>query len=146
MLGSIITEPVSSGADFGLLFSHANGLFDGCGDSTFCAAAAVLETGRVPITEPITRFVIDTVNGPIHLEAYVKDSIVNEVRFENVPSYFVGSTTTHATGVGEVSIDIAFGGLYFGFVFAESMGLNLGKVCITCFSECGPFASCALRR
>ena len=125
MLGAILTEPVSSDSAFGLLFLHANGLFDGCGDSTFCAAAAAIETGRVEVTEPVTRFSIDTVNGPLHVEADVAGGIVSEVRFENIPSYVVGRETVSLPDHGEVAVDIAFGGNYFGFVDAAAVGLSV---------------------
>ena len=45
MLASILTESVEEGSAFGVLFLHANGLYDGCGDSTFGTAAAAVETG-----------------------------------------------------------------------------------------------------
>jgi len=124
MLGGIITDPVADGSELGILFLHANGLFDGCGDSTFSAASAVIETGRVAVQEPLTRFSMDTVNGPLHIEADVVDGVLNQVRFENIPSYFVGRTVAK-TEAGDVDVDIAFGGNYFGFVDAASVGLEI---------------------
>jgi proline racemase len=125
MLGGILTEPVADGSAFGMLFLHANGLFDGCGDSTFCAAAAVIETGRVAVTEPVTRFSIDTVNGPLNVEADVQRGLVSEVRFENVPSYFVERLTARTASFGDVEVETAFGGNYFGFVDAGALGLAI---------------------
>lgn len=125
MLGGILTEPVDPASEFGILFLHSNGLFDGCGDSTFSAASAVIETGRVAVEEPLTRFSIDTVNGPLHIEADVENGILNQVRFENIPSYFVGRVVAKSATHGNVDIDIAFGGNSFGFVDASAVGLDL---------------------
>lgn len=125
MLGAILTDPVSDSSAFGILFLHAGGLFDGCGDSTFCAAAAAIETGRVEVTEPITKFSIDTVNGPIHIEADVQAGRVAEVRFENVPSYLIESFTVSTPNLKDITIDTAFGGLYFAFVDAASAKVEL---------------------
>lgn len=128
MLGSIMTEPVSEQSAFGLLFLHANGLFDGCGDSTFCAAAAAVETGRVEVAEPVTRFSIDTVNGPLHVEVDIEDGIVSEVRFQNIPSYVAGQVDITHPDIGNVTVDIAFGGNYFGFMDGSRFGLTIDSI------------------
>jgi proline racemase len=125
MLGSIMTAPVNPGSAFGALFLHAYGLFDACGDSTFATASAALETGLVKMTEPITRFSFDTVLGPLHVEADVADGVLTEVRFENVPSYYVGRKTISVPEVGEVTLEVAFGGLFFGFIDAKSIPLTV---------------------
>jgi proline racemase len=125
MLGSILTEPVNEESSFGLLFLHADGLFDGCGDSTFCAAAAAVETGRVEVREPTTLFSVDTVNGPLHVEVDVNNGVVSEVRFENIPSYVVGKTFIDHATAGSIAVDVAFGGNYFGFIDASQFGLTI---------------------
>lgn len=125
MLGSIVTAPVAPGSAFGALFLHAYGLFDGCGDSTFSTAAAAIETGMVEPVEPQTRFAIDTVLGPLQIEADVTNGEITEVRFENVPSYHVGDVTIDVPELGPVTIQMAFGGLYFGFIDAASIGLEV---------------------
>jgi proline racemase len=125
MLGAILTEPTSEDGDFGLLYLHANGLFEGCGDSTFCAATAAIETGRVATIGSTANFKIDTVNGPLLVNADVLDGVVSEVRLVNVPSYFVRRVELPIEGKGAVAVDIAFGGNYFGFVDAGSVGLRV---------------------
>lgn len=127
MLGAILTEPVSKDAAFGIIFNHAFGVFDSCGDSTFAAAAALVETGLVPAVEPVTRFTLDTVLGPIAIAVDVKDGVVNMVRFENVPSYEVGRVKLDVPGLGDVNLDIGFGGQYHGFVDAAALGLKVNR-------------------
>ncbi|MER9832281.1 proline racemase family protein [Mesorhizobium sp. M0134] len=125
MLGSIITDPVSDEAAFGVIFLHPSGMFDGCGDSTFATAAAAIESGLVKAVEPITRFTIDSVLGPLHIEADVNGGVVSEVRFGNVPSYRVGSFEAALQGRRRITIDVSFGGLYYGFIDADALGLEL---------------------
>jgi proline racemase len=127
MLGAILTEPVSEDAAFGIIFNHAFGVFDSCGDSTFAAAAAIIETGLIAAVEPVTRFSLDTVLGPIGIEVDVSDGVVNMVRFENVPSYDIGRVTLDVPGLGSVGLDVGFGGQYHGFVDADSMGLEVDR-------------------
>lgn len=125
MLGSIVTEPVTPEASFGVIFLHPSGMFDGCGDSTFATAAAAIETGLVPAQEPVTRFTIDSVLGPLQIEAEVQGGVVREVRFGNVPSYRVGAIEAALPDGRPVRIDVAFGGLYYGFIDATALGLSL---------------------
>jgi proline racemase len=127
MLGAILTEPVTEGAAYGILFNHAFGLFDSCGDSTFAAASALVELGLVPAVAPTTRFVLDTVLGPINIEVQVEGGVVKEARFENVPSYDVGRATVKVPELGDVSLDIGFGGQYHGFVDANALGLKVDR-------------------
>lgn len=125
MLGSIITDPVSDEAAFGVIFLHPSGMFDGCGDSTFATAAAAIETGLVEAVEPVTRFAIDTVLGQLHIEADVKGGVVSEVRFGNVPSYRVAGFEAALHDSRKIVIDVSFGGLYYGFIDANSLGVEL---------------------
>jgi proline racemase len=127
MLGSILTDPVEEGSAFGVLFIHAFGLFDSCGDSTFATAAAAIETGLVTPVEPVTRFVMDTVLGPLNIEADVENGVVKEVRFENVPSYDVGRVKLNVPELGAVNLDVGFGGQYHGFVDADSLGIKVDR-------------------
>ncbi len=127
MLGSILTEPVSETAVYGVLFNHAFGLFDSCGDSTFATAAALVEMGLVPAVEPVTRFALDTVLGPLDIEVDVEKGVVKEVRFENVPSYEVGTREIEVPELGTVRLDVGFGGQYHGFVDAKALGIAVDR-------------------
>src|SRR5690606_32881081 len=102
-------------------------MFDGCGDSTFSAAAALIEMGMVEVSEPVTRFRLDTVLGPLDIEADVAGGIVKEVRFRNVPSYHVGDMQVPLPDGRTIDVEIAFGGLFYGFVNAASAGITLSQ-------------------
>ena len=125
MLGAVLTDPVSEGSAYGILFLHPSGLFDGCGDSTLSAASALIETGMVAVTEPLTRFGLDTVLGRIDIEADVANGVLQQVRFRNVPSYRVGDMTVQLPDGPQVRLDLAFGGLTYGFIDAAALGIPL---------------------
>lgn len=125
LLGAVLTDPVSEDAAFGVIFLHPSGTFDGCGDSTFATSAALIEMGMVEAVEPITRFGLDTVLGKLDIEADVVDGVVQEVRFGNIPSYHVGDVDVTLPDGRELRVEIAFGGLYYGFIDAASAGLKL---------------------
>jgi proline racemase len=127
MLGSIVTDPVSEESALGVIFLHAFGTFDSCGDSTFATAFAALETGLVAAVAPVTRFVMDTVLGPIDIEADVHDGIVQEVRFANVPAYDVGQVEFAVPELGKVRLDVGYGGQYHGFVDADALRIAVDR-------------------
>ena len=127
MLGSIVTDPVNEGSAFGVLFLHAFGTFESCGDSTFATAFAALETGLVAPVAPLTRFAMDTVLGPIDIEADVHNGVVTEVRFVNVPAYEVGQVELNVPDLGQVRLDVGFGGQYHGFVDAPALGIAVDR-------------------
>ena len=128
MLGSILTEPVEEGSAFGVLFLHANGLYDGCGDSTFGTAAAAVETGLVEAVEPVTRLTMDTVVGPLHVEVDVNAGVVQEVRYDNLPAYHIMTMEFDLPGWGKTAVDLSYcGGQWFPQIDAGKLGLSVDK-------------------
>ncbi len=125
MLGSIITEPVSPEAVVGVLYLHAEGQFEMCGDSAFATAHAVLENGMVPTTEPWTDFAMDTVAGPVRVRAGVENGKVLQVSIENVPAFYLGDRSLRLPNKKALTLEIAYGGLYYAFVDAGTAGLPL---------------------
>jgi proline racemase len=135
MLGSILTEPVSPEAAFGVLFLHAEGQFTMCGDSAFATAFAVLENGMVEPSIPVTEFGMDTVAGLVRVKAQIDQGVVTRVTLENVPSFYVGDYKIGIDQKTSVTIEVAYGGLYFAFIDSQQLGLMLapenGKRIIT---------------
>ena len=124
MLGSILTDPVDAESAVGVIFLHPQGQFEMCGDSTFATAFAVLESGIVTPTEPETRFTIDTVAGPVDITAQVEGGVVQHVAMTNVPSFYLGRVVHDIEGVGEVTIDVAYGGNQYAILDAQAIGLT----------------------
>lgn len=125
MLGSILTEPVTPEASIGVLYLHANGQFEMCGDSAFATAFAVLENGIVEPVEPITEFGMDTVAGLVKVKAMVNDGIVSQVSIENVPVFYINDYPITLSSGKKLTIEVAYGGLYYAFVDSHQVGLVL---------------------
>lgn len=125
MLGSILTEPVSAEAAIGVLYLHAEGQFEMCGDSAFATAYAVLENGMVEPVEPLTEFAMDTVAGIVRVKAEVRDGCVNQVTIENVPAFYVKDYQTTLSAGTPVTLEVAYGGLYYAFVDSSQIGIAL---------------------
>jgi proline racemase len=125
MLGSILTEPVTPEAAIGVLYLHANGQFEMCGDSAFATAFAVLENGIVEPVETLTEFGMDTVAGLVKVKAMVHNGTVNQVSIENVPAFYINDYQIKLSSGAQITIEIAYGGLYYAFVDSSQVGLAL---------------------
>jgi len=125
MYGCILTEPVTSGTDFGALFMHNEGWSTMCGHGIIAVTTVVLETGMLATKAPETVVRIDTPAGLVTATALIDDGHVSSVRFANVPSYVVAADQlVEVPGIGRVRYDLAFGGAYYAYVDAADFGLQ----------------------
>ncbi len=96
------------------------------GTNTICVVTTLIETGMVDITEPFTEFKLDTPAGLISISAEVKDSKAVNVTFENVPAFSVyKNKSISVPEIGEVTVDIAYGGMFYVILDSEELGLEL---------------------
>ncbi|HXF57985.1 MAG TPA: proline racemase family protein [Actinomycetota bacterium] len=129
MLMAVMTEPVSPGAAFGLLFMDPSGYLDSCGEATIGSTTVALETGLVTPAGPATPVVVDTVAGPVETVAHLDGGRVREVTMRMRPSYVVATDQqVKVEDVGEVPVDVVVGaGNVFGIVEASALGLEVRR-------------------
>lgn len=126
MFGAVLTEPVHSEADFGVIFMDSGGYLNMCGHGSIGAASMIVETGMVPVQEPYTFVTLDTPSGLIRTRVLVQNGKAEEVSILNVPSFlYKQEQSVSIPGFGEISFDISFGGSFFALVNAETIGLSL---------------------
>ena len=127
MYGCLLVPPASEDADFGVLFMHNEGYSTMCGHGIIAVTTVVLETGMLPMVEPVTEVRIDTPAGLIAARAHVDGGRVTSVAFRNVPSFVLHrDRTVQVPGIGAVPCDVAFGGAFYVFVDADQAGVSLG--------------------
>ena len=87
LYGGFLTEPVSVGADFGIIFLNNMGYSPHCGHGVIALATAAVELGWIERKAPETRVGIDAPCG--FIEAFVEwDGVrAGAVRFVNVASF-----------------------------------------------------------
>lgn len=126
MYGGYLTEPVSTDADFGIIFMHNEGYSDHCGHGVIALATAAVEMGWVERSAPETHVGIDAPCG--FIEAFVKwdGQHAGRVRFVNVPSFvWLRDATVQTPTFGEVHGDIAFGGAFYFYTSGQPFGLEI---------------------
>lgn len=123
---TLITEPCTEGADFGILFFEASCWMPMCGHDTIGATVALIESGLAEVTEPITRLKLDTPSGLITVEAKVNDGVVEEVSFINAPAMVLKhNIEVYTKDYGKLTLDISWGGNVYAILPAERVGIEI---------------------
>lgn len=96
------------------------------GSNTMCIATVLLETGIVPMQEPVTTFALDMPAGRVEIIAKCRNGKCESVSIENVPAIALKlDAAIEVEGVGRLTIDIAYGGMIFAIVDAAKLGFAL---------------------
>jgi len=96
------------------------------GSNTICVATVLLETGMVPMQEPVTELTLESPAGLIRLSCICRDGKVISVRFLNQPAFVYHlDARVEVPGLGTVTIDVAWGGMTYAIVDAASVGFSL---------------------
>jgi proline racemase len=96
------------------------------GTNTIAVATVLIETGMVPSQEPITNLVLEAPAGLIRIRAEVENGKVKSVTFENVPAFAVHlDASVEVPELGTVTVDVAWGGMFYVIADAEKLGLRL---------------------
>lgn len=123
MYGAIVTEPVTADGDLGVLFMHNEGWSTMCGHGIIALVTVLIETGMLDARETVR---IDAPAGRITARPRLRGGRVASVAFENVPSFVLAlDETVDVPGLGPVRYDLAFGGAFYAYVDAPTLGLAL---------------------
>ena len=126
MFGAILTAPYHPEADRGLMYMDSGGYLTMCGHGTIGTAVLLVEMGLAEAKEPETVIVFDTPAGLVRAHVIVEDGRAREAWIENVPSFlYRGDVPVQVAGLGQVSVDIAFGGNFFALVSADELGVTV---------------------
>ena len=96
------------------------------GTNTICVVTVLLETGMIPMVEPVTTLTLETPAGLVRVRADCAAGKVRLVTFENVPAF-----ATHLDAIvevpqlGAVRVDVAYGGMFYVIADASQFGLRL---------------------
>jgi 4-hydroxyproline epimerase len=116
MSGAILYPPTRADCDVGVLFIETSGCLPMCGHGTIGTITMGIENGLITPRAP-GRLSIDAPAGKVDI-AYVQEGrFVEEVRLTNVASFlFAQGLTAEVEGLGEVVVDVAYGGNFYAIV------------------------------
>jgi proline racemase len=96
------------------------------GTNTICVTTVLLETGMVPMREPVTELTLESPAGLIRVRAECHGGKVRGVTFRNVPAFAVHlDRPIEVPHLGTVTVDVAYGGMFYVIAEAAPFGLRL---------------------
>ena len=129
MYGAIPLPPATEDGDLGVLFLHNEGWSTMCGHGIIGLITVGVELGAIAPKAADGWIRIDTPAGRVDARAELAgddSGRVRSVSFRNVPSFVARrDLEVEVSGLGRVRGDLAFGGAFYVFVDAQSLGLEL---------------------
>ena len=96
------------------------------GSNSICVATVLLDTGIIPMQEPVTRMTLEPPGGLVEIEAECRNGKAERIRVRNVPSFADRlDAPLEVEGLGTITVDTAYGGDSFVLVDAGSVGMRI---------------------
>ncbi|MGM0519059.1 MAG: proline racemase family protein [Campylobacterota bacterium] len=96
------------------------------GSNTICTATAVLESGIVEKNEGVNHFKLESPAGLVDIKAIIKNSIVESITCEGLPSYIIDyKQKINIPGFKQIEYSIAYSGGFYILVNAKELGFDL---------------------
>jgi proline racemase len=125
---NLVTSPINPEADIGLIVIEADYYPPMSGSNLICTVTAVLETGMIPMVEPVTSLRVDTPGGLVSVVAECSAGKCKRVSFRNVPAFLMHEQKhVDVPGLGSVTVDVAYGGMIYAIVEARTLGFALER-------------------
>jgi proline racemase len=123
---NLVLPSTRAEADAGFVIMEQTDYPPMSGSNTICVATVLLETGMLPMREPVTDLVLEAPAGLIKVRAEVANGKVRSVTFHNVPAFAVRlDAPLEVPRLGTLSVDVAYGGMFYVIADAAALGLRL---------------------
>jgi proline racemase len=123
---NLVLPPTHPDADAGFVIMEHVEYPGMSGTNTICTVTVLLETGMVPMQEPVTELTLESPAGLIRVRAECAGGKVRSVTFRNVPAFAVHlDRKIEVPQLGTVTVDVAYGGMFYAIADARAFGLKL---------------------
>jgi proline racemase len=125
MFAACVTEPVSTGARFGLIYMDARRYPYLCGHATMGAVMTLIEAGEIDADDNDLQVIVDTPSGPMQTTTYMQDGKVESVAIRMVPSFvYSDNETLSVPDFSQLAVATVCVGGFFVMVSADQIGLD----------------------
>ena len=108
------------------------------GSNSICVATVLLDSGIIPMVEPVTHMVLEPPGGLIEVQAECKDGKAQRISVRNVASFADRlDAEIEVPGLGRLRVDTAYGGDSFVIVEAAQVGIDIRPENARALSEAG---------
>ncbi|MGH6781178.1 MAG: proline racemase family protein [Sphingomonadaceae bacterium] len=123
---NLLLPPCRDDCDIGAIIMEPTEYVPMSGSNTICLVTVALETGVVPMTEPVTEVRLDLPGGVVTARAHCRNGRCETVEFTNVACFVDRlDAVIEVPDVGRVTLDVAYGGMFFALVDAAQFGLSI---------------------
>ncbi len=145
MSTNLLVPPVHPEAQAGFIVLQADRAHPMSGSNCICVVTALLESGRVPMVEPLTIVRLDTPAGLITARARCSRGRCLSVSLDNVPCFVEAlDRPVETQRWGTIIADIAFGGVFYAIVDVGQIGLRIAPANARALAEAGMELKAAL--
>lgn len=124
---NLVVPPVDPTAAAGMIIMEQQRYYAAMsGTNVIGVATVLLETGVVPMREPLTELRLEPPAGAIDLRAHCENGRAKRVDFTNVPSFTTATNVKlDVPTLGTLEVSVAFGGMTYAVVDAEPLGFDV---------------------
>jgi trans-L-3-hydroxyproline dehydratase len=148
---NLLVPPKNPKAQMGFIIMEPEDTPPMSGSNCICVATVLLDSGIIPMVEPVTRLTLEAPAGLIDVSATCRNGKAESITLTNVPAFAQHlSAALDVPGHGKVKVDTAFGGDSFVMADVADFGLQitpqnahviavLGRTLVKCANEQLPF-------
>jgi proline racemase len=126
MSTNLLFAPTHVEADVGFMILQGDKAHAMSGSNCICLVTVLLETGMIEMREPETIVTLDTPAGLVRASANCSDGKCTRVTLDMTHSYADQlDALVEVKGLGEVSVDISFGGVFYALVDPTQFDLKI---------------------
>ncbi|VAV98428.1 trans-3-hydroxy-L-proline dehydratase [hydrothermal vent metagenome] len=123
---NLLVPPIHPDADAAFIIMEPEDTPPMSGSNAICVATVLLETGIIPMTEPVTHLTLEAPGGLIRIKAACKNARATRITVQNIASFADQmDVPLQVEGLGEIRVDTGFGGDSFVVVDAAGLGFEI---------------------
>ncbi len=123
---NLLVPPKNPKAQMGFIIMEPEDTPPMSGSNCICVATVLLDSGIIPMQEPVTHLILEAPAGLIEISAQCKNSKAESITLTNVPAFAQHlGVELDVPGHGKVKVDTAFGGDSFVMADAADFGLEI---------------------
>jgi len=144
---NLIVPSTRQDCDAGVIIMEPTEYVPMSGSNTIATVTVLLETGMLPMREPETIVRLDMPGGLVTARARCENGKCVSVELENVPCFaHTLDARLDVEGVGALTVDIAYGGMFFAIVDAKRLGFEVLPAEARALAELGEKIRVAARK
>ena len=123
---NLLVPPKDLTADAGFIIMEPEDTPPMSGSNSICVATVLLDSGILPMQEPVTELTLEAPGGLVKVRAECANGKAERIFVQNLPSFAARlDAPLEVAGLKTLVVDTAFGGDSFVIVDAAAFGLSL---------------------